>query len=168
MLSITPVEGMSDLAIRLAVSAALLLLVTAHSVRCTGDTCYNGGGVQEVSLAPGQFITSRNGRVMLVLQTDGDLVVKCTDTWRPIWHSGTGRRYVNHMNRAVLQRDGNLAVLDYRGVAIYNSNSQHRGGAMLVVQDDGNVVMYSNYGRAVWDTRTRGHCGDTVYDVIEG
>ena len=81
MLSTIPVEGMSDLTIRLAVSAALLLLVTAHSVRCTGDTCYNGGGVQDVSLAPGQSITSRNGRVMLVLQTDGDLVVKCTDTW---------------------------------------------------------------------------------------
>ena len=160
---------MSDLTIQLAILAALLVLGATHSVSCTGDTCYNGGGLQDVSLTPGQFITSRNGGVMLVLQNDGNLAVKCTDTWRPVWQSATRRRYVNHVNRAVLQRDGNLAVLDYRGVAIYNSNSQHRGGAMLVVQDDGNLVIYTNYdGHAVWESGTRGHCGETVYDVIEG
>lgn len=59
--------------------------------------------------------------------------------------------------RLVMQTDGNLVERRVAGnVAIWTSRTAGRPGAGLIVQTDGNVVVYPRTGRAVWSTRTSG------------
>ena len=152
---------MTPLALRLTTLAVLVTLgltCTCSSV-CTGDTCTNAGNSRGVFLRPGQSLISKNGRVRLAMQTDGNLVIYCTHTfpWRSVWHSGTHNKHV--VRGAAFQNDGNLVIYDYADKPVYSSGSNDKGGAKLVMQDDANLVIYTNYGKAVWDSGTNGHCG---------
>jgi hypothetical protein len=54
-----------------------------------------------------------------------------------------------------MQNDGNL-VLYGHGRAVWNSKTAGHSGAYLVVQGDGNIVIYDRSGKALWNTRTVG------------
>lgn len=102
-------------------------------------------------LTPGQSVWSANRRFRFVLQTDGNLVLYDNARNRALWATGTNGRRVT---RAVMQVDGNLVL--YNGhVAVWSTRTRSRG-ATLVVQDDGNVVLYGVNGRPVWATNTSG------------
>ncbi|RKR74724.1 hypothetical protein [Frondihabitans australicus] len=59
------------------------------------------------------------------------------------------------VSRLILQSDGNL--VDYDGArALWSSGTSGHAGDSLHVQSDGNVVIYSDAGRALWTTRTGG------------
>ncbi len=60
-----------------------------------------------------------------------------------------------------MQSDGNLV---HRGgpYAVGASNTVGKGGTALIMQTDGNVVMRTAAGRAVWTTGTAGHPGAYV------
>ncbi|HZG06219.1 MAG TPA: hypothetical protein VE546_22050 [Streptomyces sp.] len=95
-------------------------------------------------------LTSGNGRTLLRLQEDGNLVVYRDG--RPVWQApGAWSRG----NCAVFQEDGNFVLYDAGGTAVWHSNTW-RQGQTLSVQDDGNVVIYDASGRAVWHTNTAG------------
>jgi hypothetical protein len=54
-----------------------------------------------------------------------------------------------------MQGDGNFVVYDGSFVAKWQSNTAGAAGAFLVVQDDGNVVIYpTGGGSAIWWTGT--------------
>jgi hypothetical protein len=60
-----------------------------------------------------------------------------------------------------MQGDGNLVLYRNRIVgcriireAVWSSGTCGHPGAYLVVQNDGNVVIYDPYGRALWNTGT--------------
>ena len=56
-----------------------------------------------------------------------------------------------------MQTDGNLVERRTAGaVAIWTTGTPGHAGAGLVVQTDGNVVVYPRTGRALWSTGTRG------------
>jgi hypothetical protein len=58
----------------------------------------------------------------------------------------------------VMQTDGN-AALYHNGIgALWGSGSEGQGGKWLVMQSDGNLVIYGDAG-AVWSTSTHGHPG---------
>ncbi|MHA3702857.1 hypothetical protein ACXR2U_11830 [Jatrophihabitans sp. YIM 134969] len=60
--------------------------------------------------------------------------------------------------RLVMQTDGNLVerrVTD--NAAIWTSRTAGHAGAALVVQSDGNVVIYPKVGGGIWSTRTTGN-----------
>lgn len=95
-----------------------------------------------------QAWTSGNGRAILRLQEDGNLVLykdghaawQAPNTW-------------SHGNKAVFQEDGNFVVYNSADQPVWASNTW-RKGAYLAVQDDGNVVIYDSGHRPVWATNT--------------
>ncbi|MBT2325702.1 hypothetical protein J7E62_25560 [Variovorax paradoxus] len=99
------------------------------------------------TLSPSQSISSDNGRYLLVMQGDGNLVYYRTTDWVPRWHSQT---YGNPGAFAPMQGDGNLVVYTGTGMPIWNSQTSGNPGAYLAAQDDGNLVIYGS-GRALWN-----------------
>ncbi|SFD99383.1 D-mannose binding lectin [Chitinophaga sp. CF118] len=103
-------------------------------------------------LSQGQLIRSSDGRFILVMQGDGNLVLYYYNV--PLWDSGT---YGNSsINRAVMQGDGNFVLYDTNNAAHWDSGTYNYPGGYVVLQDDGNLVIYQN-GVARWDSNTWGY-----------
>jgi hypothetical protein len=69
------------------------------------------------------------------------------------WNIGT--KYLVQFTLA-----GNLEVWNLaRGILLWESDTCHRGGAKLVMQSDGNLVIYDRVGLPVWSSGTHGHDG---------
>jgi hypothetical protein len=118
----------------------------------------------------------------LRLQPDGNLVVYDGDL-RAVWNSGT---WGNANTRLLLQDDGNLVLYAADGRALWSYRTGRLSGAAadtmapaqqltagqtltsadrshrLVVQGDGNVVVYGPDGRARWSTGTWSRPGNTL------
>lgn len=94
-------------------------------------------------------VSSCDGRFVLVMQGDGNLVLYQHGVGA-LWASNT---YGSGSQIAVMQGDGNFVVYagGYRPT-FYTGTSGH-AGAFLAVQDDGNVVVYAG-GAALWSSGT--------------
>lgn len=114
-------------------------------------------------LKAGQQLRSGNGVYRLVMQRDGNLVLRKRN--RALWASGTnGRRGAG----AVMQGDGNF-VIYAGGKARWASNTNGHRGARLVMQNDGNLVIYDRNGKARWASNTRQRPSDgKPFDWIAG
>ena len=118
------------------------------------------------SLTPGETLYSNDGSSTLTLQTDGNLVLRRMGS--EIWASGT---FGQGVVEARLQRDGNFVLYTATGESIAGTGqngakiptatsvANRFRTAELVVQDDGNVVIYEDGGvngrEALWTTNTR-------------
>ena len=123
---------------------------------CVGDTCSNGFGSSnsvDVPLKEGNVITSKNNKLELNMQDDGNLVLYCGSI--AIWSSETSGDGAKKW--ATFQKDGNLAIRQDEKI-IYASNSYNGGGEKFVVEDDANLVIYANTGMAIWSSKTSGQC----------
>lgn len=108
---------------------------------------------QNNCLGTGAGLTSEDGRFTFVNQGDGNVVLY--KQGRPLWASRT-----NQPNKA-----GKLCLLPTGWLALHNPKQQlswvsHRqkigkGPFFLVIQDDGNAVIYGSTG-PVWHTSTHG------------
>src|SRR5260370_7290802 len=86
------------------------------------------GGVNPMSdrLLPSQQLNvndrlvSPNGKVTLVMQGDGNLVLYIVDTGFALWSTNTSGTPVTH---AILQTDGNFVCYDAAGKAYWASNT---------------------------------------------
>jgi hypothetical protein len=110
------------------------------------------------TLAPGQTLNigqqlqSNNGRYILTMQADGNLVqyegmpsspraVWATDTWTlPAAAKPT---------RAIMQQDGNFVLYNATGNPAWATGTS-QPGSRLVLQDDRNLVVYSSSNSALW------------------
>jgi pimeloyl-ACP methyl ester carboxylesterase len=102
-------------------------------------------------LRPGDVVRSTNGRVRLVYQGDGNLVLYHDDGgWNAVWASDTAGASAGF---AAMQGDGNLVVYDNQGRAVWASDT-FRSRSWLAVQNDGNLVIYDPNGSPVWATDT--------------
>jgi hypothetical protein len=98
----------------------------------------------------GSALRSPNGRYTLHLQAgDGNLVLYNL-AGTAIWSS-----YRPGGDFLTLQGDNNLVVYRNDGTPVWASNTMGSGAQTLVVQDDGNMVLYSST-QAVWTTNTMG------------
>jgi hypothetical protein len=102
-------------------------------------------------LRAGQWRTSIDGRFLLAMQPDGNLVLYEEPSHRPLWSSNTAN---NPGAWTALQPDGNLVVYSRAGEPLFASGTSGDPGTKLVVQVDGNVVIYDGAGRPLWSTRT--------------
>jgi hypothetical protein len=102
-----------------------------------------------MSLKIGQWLCSTDGRFLLSMQRDGNLVIYQND--KPLWASNTGGADITS---AEFQTDGNFVI--YSGSrSIWSTKTGGTNANWLVMQNDGNLVMYLN-GRAIWASNTGG------------
>lgn len=100
-------------------------------------------------LLPGDRRTGPGGD-LLILQTDGNLVQ----------YVGGRPRFATMTNAAfgVMQTDGNFVLYEYveGGVAspVFSTGSAGHPGSRLVLQTDGNLVVYTPSNRPVFSSRT--------------
>ncbi|MFI9509661.1 right-handed parallel beta-helix repeat-containing protein [Nocardia sp. NPDC052566] len=100
--------------------------------------------------APGQSLSSCDGRFTLALQNDGNLVL--SQSGNPIWGTATnGRGSVV----AIMQRDGNFVIYNAAGESVWSTGT-NPNGSILAVQNDGNVVVYTADGKPLWSSKTGG------------
>lgn len=123
-----------------ALSTGLVILAHANAA-----SAFSG------SLLRGSSIFSNDGRFQLTMQNDGNLVLYGLQN-RALWASGT---FQTNADRAVMDPEGNFAVYD-GATRLWSSNTHGNPGSALVVQDDGNVVIYSPGGTPIWATGTDG------------
>ncbi|MFC9650473.1 MULTISPECIES: hypothetical protein [unclassified Streptomyces] len=100
------------------------------------------------TLGKNQAWTSGNGRAILRVQSDGNVVLYKDN--RAAWQAPNV--YPN-ADRLVMQEDGNLVVYNRAGRALWAAGTWQKG-RYLAVQDDGNVVVYNSANRPVWATNT--------------
>lgn len=104
----------------------------------------------EWAMIPGRNVLSSHPDgtgFRLVAQGDGHLV-QYSPTGIPVWYTGV---HGPGVGPPVMQADGNLVIR--RGDTIaWSSNTAGNPGARLVVQGDGNLVIYSRDGRPLWWT----------------
>jgi hypothetical protein len=108
------------------------------------------------SLQAGQSLVSETERFSLVMQADGNLVLKRGDI-DVLWDSHTDGKGATF---AIMQTDGNFVVRNNER-AVWSTFDDHTGllnlrelhaGAALILQNDGNLVLY--YPKAIWATGT--------------
>lgn len=101
-------------------------------------------------LAPGEHLTSCEGKYTLWMQDDGNFV---------LYHNGVGAIWASStvgpgFRFAAMQGDGNLVVYS-EGTAEWYSHTAGHAGAVLAVQDDGNLVIYQG-NTPIWASGTAG------------
>jgi hypothetical protein len=117
----------------------------ALAARIESVTSVKSVGIPPGQLNPGQEITSGtqiaspDGKFVLQMQSDGNLVLRAPgniplgDT-RTAGHDGT---------IAVMQADGNFVLRAPGNIPIWASGTDGHPGTVLQVQDDGGVVLYA-------------------------
>lgn len=141
-----------------AVVTSITLLVGAAPHAAAAPAC--GGLSPDQDLRPGQSVSSCDGRYSLDHQTDGN-VVMYGPGGSVLWASGTfGRNTTSLLQQGF---DGNLVL--YNGSSVVwalNSSGGVPAGpdGSLAVQNDGNLVGYTTFGRPVWQ-RTDSTSGRT-------
>jgi hypothetical protein len=103
------------------------------------------------------FQTSCDGRFQLILQPDGNLVLYQNGT--AYWQSATVGGKIAYS--FVMQGDGNAVLYGPSTTnpnpnPVWSTGTAGNPGATLVVQTDGNMVVYSSGGRALWNSHTAG------------
>ena len=99
--------------------------------------------LQGQRLYGGEYILSNDGRFVLAMQDDGNLVVyhKNGHYWDSNTHGNPGAF-------AQLQYDGNFVIYNSSNKPLWNTET--RDISRLVIQDDGNLVGYSDNGASWW------------------
>ncbi|MFD0532324.1 hypothetical protein ACFQ1I_46420 [Kitasatospora arboriphila] len=99
---------------------------------------------------------SPNGVYHLMQQQDGNLVLYGPAN-HVLWATGTAQQVIGDYSHryAQMQYDGNFVVYD-GNTPVWASNTAGFPEARLVLQDDGNLVIYSGSGQPVWSSNTGG------------
>ncbi len=114
-----------------------------------GDEDECGYLLQGDELVRGDARQSCDGRFVLIMQHDGNLVLY--QGHEPLWATGTDRTAAS---RAIMQHDGNLVVYDGAGRPLWASNTDGHAESIAIVQDDGNFVVYDANAKPVWASNT--------------
>jgi lysophospholipase L1-like esterase len=99
-----------------------------------------------------QSLLSCDGRFTLALGSSGDLTVN--EGASQLYSAGTAGKNVS---QGELRVNGDFVLFDNTGRPIWATNADHYPNSNLIVQNDGNVVIYNGSGAAVWNTATCCH-----------
>jgi len=114
------------------------ILSAAHA-----NTIIRAGSV----LQGGTTIEPENGKHVLAMQHDGNLVLYRKRDMFARWHTVTHQHAGSY---AIMQDDGNLVVISAAGKPLWASRTGGNSGAYLVIQNDGNLVIYRSDGKSIW------------------
>ena len=103
-----------------------------------------------------ESIYSTSGNYNLTLQRDGNLVLYNNKTGKSLWASNTAG--TANPTQFTVQADCNVClygIKDGNEAPYWSTNTwqQATGDIKLIMQDDGNLVLYGD-NRAVWKTDT--------------
>jgi len=135
----------------LAAGGALLAPVAAQAAPTTATApavVTKAAAVSDL-LKPGQklkagnYIRSKNGQYVFIMQSDGNAVLYKGKT--ALWSTVTNRK----ASVLVMQKNGNLEVVSGKTV-VWQSNTGTSPGAILAVQNDNNLVIYNTRGKPNW------------------
>ena len=121
------------------------------SGNCFHNRCFVNGLLQK-----GQFLKSNNGKTKFIFQENGNLEILCGSY--PIWSSGTSGPDIDTL---YFNNEGKLVILNKdKSTAknIMSSSGNTTGAEKLILQDDGNLVTYSNDNQPWWSTGTNEKC----------
>lgn len=105
-------------------------------------------------MVAGETYGTCDGRYMLTLQGDGNLVLRDQqESGRAIWATNTSG---TDGYAALFRTDGDLVLYGHYQNVIWSSHTSGKGGVRLRFQGDGNVVLYDANAKAVWSTGTVG------------
>lgn len=111
----------------------------------------------DIVLTPNNGIASPNGKFLLWMQADNNLVAygNFGSGWVPLgWATNTAG---SGAALASFQSDGNLVLYTSAGVPVWGSHTDGNRCANITVHDDGNIVITSAAGATLWQTGTGGH-----------
>lgn len=103
------------------------------------------------TLSIDRHLMSRDNRYLFALERDGNLVLSGPNGI--LWASNTAG--YNDVQEVILQHNGNLVMYNKRRQVIWSTQTKDKPRARLSVQNDGNVVLYSD-AVAYWATHTWG------------
>lgn len=106
-------------------------------------------------LAPGQTLWSDDGRFFLTMQTDGNLVLQDQKTGKILFATNTYGKGGSPWLQ--LDGEGNISVYTENPnlAQLWTAKANNKGGTQLIMQKDGNLVLYKQDGRTpVWATGT--------------
>jgi hypothetical protein len=107
-----------------------------------------------MQLSPDQEIWSCDGRFLLTMQTDNNLVIYENGV-SALWSSDT---YGTGAVLASLEDSGDFVLTNSNGAVIWDTMTTSGGcGTYLVMQTDGNVVIFDAGGAVLWASNTGGH-----------
>ncbi|KAF9593496.1 hypothetical protein IFM89_023989 [Coptis chinensis] len=122
-------------------SSLLLLVILSINSAVSEDILFSGD-----ILNSNEFI--ENGPYRFIMQSDCNLVLYVNRN-RVLWNSATNGRGTSC--RATLQNNGNLVILSGTDVVWSSESARGPNDYRLIMQGDGNVVIY---GAALWATNT--------------
>jgi hypothetical protein len=115
-----------------------------------------GSALMGDTLNQGQQMVSWDGRFVLVMQGDGNLVIYGPSG--PTWATGTNNGY---RTWAVMQGDGNFVVYSNDGWATFarcSTRTAGHPGSFIKLQTDGNLIIVYPGDIAGWATFSGGRC----------
>ena len=120
---------------------------------CQRDRCTPNG-----ILKVGKKIQSQNGASMLVLNDTGNLEIWCKG--QKVWARHTNDGYVNYL---IFKNDGKIYLLGKDNSSRWNTKASFTNSKpqMMLIQDDGNVVIYDKCGNRQWQSGTGEPCSRT-------
>ena len=117
---------------------------------CKKDRCKVNG-----ILKIGKYLQSQNGYSRLVLNDTGNLEIWCKR--KKLWTTNTNDHYVDSL---IFKDDGKIYLLAKDnhsrleiGTSLTNSTPQ-----LMVIENDGNLVVFNECGNRHWESRTGGLC----------
>lgn len=112
-----------------------------------------------------QYITSPDGRYVLLMQPDGNLVIYTS--YGSVWslgYSGNSGAFLS------VQSDGNIVLYSSTQTALWNTGQ--RGTTNIRMQNDGNLVAYNANGVATWQSSSSTYDSGTTafgsYQLVTG
>ena len=109
---------------------------------------------------------SPNSAAKLILTDTGNLEVWCK--MKKLWTANTNDDYINSLN---FKDDGNIYLLGKDNNTRWSTGikSSNQKPYLMLIQDDGNLVIYDKCGTRTWESRTERQCSDTpgIYFYIK-
>ena len=117
---------------------------------CQGDRCFKNG-----ILKVRKNLQSWNGVYRLILNDTGNLEIWCKR--EKIWTTNTDDDYIESL---IFDNDGKISLLGKDNSSRWQMKLLSRNSKphLMLLQNNGNLVVYNKCGNRLWESRARGKC----------